>query len=119
MTSGWNLWVWLECIGVVRIIITFPYSTCISSVFGSSIPISLFIFLCFFVLVYIVHYSRYKKQNQMEEAKRGKERNHKTHTKQGRTCDLTALTLNYLYSSLNGLEKYIFNYLVNICFKIG
>ena len=39
MASDWNLWVWLECIGVaVRryidiliIIITFPYSTCIST----------------------------------------------------------------------------------------
>ena len=44
MASGWILWVWLECIGVVSgccckevyidiliIIITFPYSTCISS----------------------------------------------------------------------------------------
>ena len=43
MASGWNLWVWLECIGVVSgcckevyidipiIIINFPYSTCISS----------------------------------------------------------------------------------------
>ena len=44
MPSGWNLWVWLECIGVVSgycckevynyiyifiIIITFPFSTCI------------------------------------------------------------------------------------------
>ena len=41
MASGWNLWVWLQCIGVVivgvvvrryidilTIIITFPYSTC-------------------------------------------------------------------------------------------
>ena len=49
--------VWLECIGVVSgccckkvqyidiliIIITFPYSTCNSSLFGSSIPTSLFI----------------------------------------------------------------------------
>ena len=35
-------------IGVVIIIITFPYSTCISSFFGSSIPISLFIFKMFF-----------------------------------------------------------------------
>ena len=46
MDSGWSLWVWLECIGVVSgcccirrfidihiIIITFPYSTCIC-VFG-------------------------------------------------------------------------------------
>ena len=48
MVSGWNLWVWLEYIGVVIIIITFPYSTCISSFFGSSIPISLFIFKMFF-----------------------------------------------------------------------
>ena len=38
-----------------------------------------------------------------------------THIKQGRTCDFTALTLNYLYSSLNGLEKYIFKYLIKIC----
>ena len=59
MASGWNLWVWLVSVVVVRryiidiliIIITFPYSTCISSFFGSIIPISLFIFKCFFVLV--------------------------------------------------------------------
>ena len=38
-------WVWLECIGVVIIIITVPYSTCISSFLGRSIPISLFIFI--------------------------------------------------------------------------
>ena len=36
------------------IINTFPYSTCISSFFGSIIPISLFIFKCFFVLVYVI-----------------------------------------------------------------
>ena len=43
MASGWNLWVWLECIGVVSgwcckevyidiliIIITFPYYTCLA-----------------------------------------------------------------------------------------
>ena len=48
MTSGWNLWVQLECIDVVIIIITFPYSICISSFFGSSIPISLFILKMFF-----------------------------------------------------------------------
>ena len=57
MASEWNLWVWLEYIGVVSgvavrrnidiliIIITFPYSTCINSFFGSSVPTSLFIFL--------------------------------------------------------------------------
>ena len=45
MASGWNLWMWLESIGlgwlvgvairryidILIIIITFPYSTCISS----------------------------------------------------------------------------------------
>ena len=42
VASGWNLWVWLECIGVVSGCccmevyryphnITYPYSTCISS----------------------------------------------------------------------------------------
>ena len=41
-------------IDILIIIITFPYSTCISSFFGSSIPISLFIFKCFFVLVYVI-----------------------------------------------------------------
>ena len=41
-------------IDILTIIINFPYSTCISSFFGNSIPTSLFIFKCFFVLVYIV-----------------------------------------------------------------
>ena len=58
MASGWNLWVWLQCIGVASrryidiliIIINFPYSTCIRSFFGSSILTSLFIFKCFFGL---------------------------------------------------------------------
>ena len=52
MASGWNLWVWLVSVVVRRyiidiliIIITFPYSTCISSFFGSIIPISWFIYL--------------------------------------------------------------------------
>ena len=39
-------------IDILIIIITFPYSTCISSFFGSSIPILLCSFLkCFFGLV--------------------------------------------------------------------
>ena len=52
VASGWNLWVWLECIGVVSeccckdifIIITFPYSTCISSFWAASslFPCSVF-----------------------------------------------------------------------------
>ena len=61
MASGWNLWVKLQCIGVVSgcckegsyidiltIMINFPYTPCISSFFGSSIPTSLFIFKMFF-----------------------------------------------------------------------
>ena len=54
MGSGWNLWVWLQCIGVAsgfccKEVYRYPhnnysYSTCISSFFGSSIPTSLFIF---------------------------------------------------------------------------
>ena len=51
MASGWNLWMWLQCIGVVsgccreiyRLLhISYLYSTCISF-FGSCIPTSLFI----------------------------------------------------------------------------
>ena len=38
------------------IIINFPYSTCISSFFGSSIPTSLFIFKMFFRSLYIYIY---------------------------------------------------------------
>ena len=34
--------------GILTIIINFPYSTCISSFFGNSIPTSLFIFKMFF-----------------------------------------------------------------------
>ena len=43
-------------IDILTIIINFPYSTCISSFFGSSIPTSLFIFKMFFGL-YIHKYS--------------------------------------------------------------
>ena len=59
MASGWNLWVWLECIGVAsgccckeiyRFIhnIIYPYSSCTSSFFCSYITISLFILKMFF-----------------------------------------------------------------------
>ena len=47
-------------IDILIIIITFPYSTCISSFFGSIIPISLFIFKCFFVLIITVNNKIYK-----------------------------------------------------------
>ena len=55
VASGWHLCVLLVSvvvrtyiIDILIIIITFPYSTCISSFFGSIIPISLFILKCFF-----------------------------------------------------------------------
>ena len=47
---GYHVLVWLvgvvvrRYIDILTIIINFPYSTCISSFFGSSIPTSLFIF---------------------------------------------------------------------------
>ena len=55
---GYNVWVWLvgvvlRYIDILIIIINFTYSTCIRSFFGSSILTSLFIFKCFFGLVYI------------------------------------------------------------------
>ena len=56
---GYNVWVWLvggivrRYIDILTIIINFPYSTCISSFFGSSIRTSLFIFKMFFGLVRI------------------------------------------------------------------
>ena len=40
-------------IDILTIIINFPYSTCISSFFGSSIPTSLFILKMFFRSLYI------------------------------------------------------------------
>ena len=60
MASGWNLWVWLVSVIVRRYIIdiltiiTFPYSTCISSFFGNIIPISLFIFKMFFSFLFML-----------------------------------------------------------------
>ena len=57
--AGWNLWVWLQYIGVASRCCCkevyryphnnyFPYSTCIRSFFASSILTSLFIFKMFF-----------------------------------------------------------------------
>ena len=66
MTSGWNLWVWLECIGVVSGCckevyrfphnITYPYSTCITVAFLQQHPY----FFCsllkyFFILVIFIN----------------------------------------------------------------
>ena len=62
MASGWNLWVWLECIGVVSGCckevyryphnITYPYSTCISS-FLQQHPLLLCSFKKCFLFLYI------------------------------------------------------------------
>ena len=60
MAIGWNIWVWLQCIGVASRCcykevyryphnnFFFPYSTCIRSFFDSSILTSFFIFKMFF-----------------------------------------------------------------------
>ena len=74
MVSGWNLWVWLQCIGVASgvvirryidiliIIINFPYSTCIRSFFGSSILTSLFIFKMFLRSCFRYFFTIYSKR---------------------------------------------------------
>ena len=75
MASGWNLWVWLQCIGVASrccykevyidiliIIINFPYSTCIRSVFGSNILPSSFIFKRFFRSCFRYFFTMYSKR---------------------------------------------------------
>ena len=62
VASGWNLWVWLEWIGVVSGCcckevyrfphnITYPYSTCISSFLAVASLLLRSSFKCFFVLV--------------------------------------------------------------------
>ena len=56
--GGWNLWVWLVSVVVRRyiidILIIANYYFPLLHFFGSIIPISLFIFKCFFVLVYVI-----------------------------------------------------------------
>ena len=66
MASGWSLWVWLECIGVVsgcfcKEVYRYPYnyfslqySTCISSIFGSSIYNSLILKKIFILVLFLV-----------------------------------------------------------------
>ena len=59
-------------IDILIIINTFPYSTCISSVLGSNIPILLCSFLkCFFILIYVifVHYSKRCSKNIQDHSK--------------------------------------------------
>ena len=58
MASGWNLWVWVVSVVVRRyidiliIIITFPYSTCISSSFAAAS-----LLLCSFLNVFSFMYT--------------------------------------------------------------
>ena len=63
MANGWNLWVCLVSVVVRRYIYYryphnnyyFPATPLVLTLFfGSIIPISLFIFKCFFVLVYVI-----------------------------------------------------------------
>ena len=69
MASGWNLWVWLECIGVVsgccckvvyyryphnNYYILFPTPLVFSSFLGGSIPTYLFIFFPFFYICCVI-----------------------------------------------------------------
>ena len=60
VASEWNLWVWLECMGVVSVCckevyrflhnITYPYSTCTSSLFATAFLLLCLIFLmCLFL----------------------------------------------------------------------
>ena len=63
IASGWNLWVWLECIAVVRRCcckevcrfpqnLTYPYSPLVFALFFAAASLLLCSFLkCFFVLV--------------------------------------------------------------------
>ena len=64
-------------IDILTIIVNFPYSTCISSFFGSSIPTSLFIFKMFFrsCLCYFLQYisKRYLK-NIRDRSKKSRSR---------------------------------------------
>ena len=63
----YTMYVWLVGVVVLRryidiltMIINFPYSTCISSFFGSSIPASLFIFKMFFRFCLCYSFTIYK-----------------------------------------------------------
>ena len=62
-------------IDILTIIINFPYSTCISSFFGSSIPTSLFIFKTFFRSCLCYFFTIYK-QTLLKEHRSKKNRDH-------------------------------------------
>ena len=60
MASGWNLWVWSPCIGVVsgccckEVYRYFPYSTCISSFLAAESLLLCSFLKCFFGLVSVI-----------------------------------------------------------------
>ena len=62
MASGWNLWVWLVSVVVrryiidIRIIIIFPYSTCISSFFWQHHPYFFVHFLNVFSFLFMLFF---------------------------------------------------------------
>ena len=71
MTSGWNVWMWLQCIGVVNGYcckkiyrfphnITYLYTPLVLALFCSCFPTSLFIFKMFFHCC-LCHYLQYSK----------------------------------------------------------
>ena len=72
MASGWNLWVWLQCIGVAsgccKEVYRYPHNNYLISLtplvlalfFCSSIPTSLFIFKMFFLSCLCNFFTIYK-----------------------------------------------------------
>ena len=67
MASGWNLWVWLECLGVVsgcfckevyryphNVTYPDPYSICVNSFFAAVSLLLCSFKKCFSVLVYVI-----------------------------------------------------------------
>ena len=88
MASGWNLWMWLECIGVVsgcccKEVYRCPHNNYYFSVLhlyyialfltARDIPTSLFILKMFFVLVYVIfvqyNYSKRCSKNTRDRSK--------------------------------------------------
>ena len=70
-------------IDILTIIINFPYYTSISSFFGSNIPTSLFIFKCFFGLVYLIFLQYTYKQTLLKEHSRSLKKIEMTGTETG------------------------------------
>ena len=90
MVSGWNLWVWLQCIGVasgycckdwryidiLTIIINFPYSTCLSSFLAAASLLLCSFLKCFFALIYVLQYNISKRYSKNIRDRSKKSRSH-------------------------------------------